>query len=417
MVAYREESVMLLTLLLACDDPAPGTPADSGDAPGTGETPTYYRDVKPVLDRTCARCHNAAGIATDFSDPAYVQALAPTIAARTAAGEMPPPAPDPACRDYEDSDRMVLGAADKATLAAWSDAGAPLGDAAAASTEPEVPTLAPFDITLSQEEAYIPDFAADGNDYRCYLLDVGNEEELWVTGVEPIIGNPKIVHHLVLYQVHGDVEVSDAPGGFACGGLGGDGWDFWVGWAPGGGPLAVPEGSAMYLPPRSRLVLNMHYYGDGTRAGESDLSGYGFTTQPDRPERGTIVYPLGDQRFTIPANDADYDVTSSFTWREDYGIFHVQGVFPHMHLLGRNFTMSAADDCMVDATPWDFHNQVTSFFTEEVVFDAGDKVSLTCNYDNSADSPYQYNDPPQDVAFGEESTAEMCYAFTYGWFE
>ena len=405
---------MLLTVLLACP-PAADPPVD--DSASSGVAPTYYADVKPILDVSCVRCHDDKGIATSFADPAFVQALAPTIAARTAAGETPPAAPDPACRDYERSATMVVTDAQKAVLAEWADAGAPLGDPADAVDGGGVPTLAPFDIERFQQVAYTPDIGGDGNDYRCYLLELGNEDPLWVSGVEPIIGNPKIVHHLVLYQVDDDVEVSSAPEGFECGGLGESGWDFWVGWAPGGGPFSLPEGTAMRLDSNARLVLNMHYFGEAERLGESDLSGYGFVTQADKPEHAAVVYPLGTESFTIPAGEEAHEEGMSFTWRQDYGTFHVQGVFPHMHLLGSAFTMSAGDDCMVDATPWDFHNQLTSMFTQEVVIDAGDQVDLTCTWDNSAASPYQYNDPPEDVKFGEESNAEMCYAFTYGWFE
>lgn len=75
--------------------------------------------------------------------------------------------------------------------------------------------------------------------------------------------------------------------------------------------------------------------------------------------------------------------------------------------------MEVEDECAVDASPWDFHNQISAFYEEPIVIDEGDKVKLTCTWDNSADSPYQYNDPPQDVHFGEETTSEMCYAFTY----
>ncbi len=405
---------MLLTWMLGCPvaDPVPADSATDADVP------TYNADIRPIVDRACLRCHNADGIATSFEDPAFVQAIAATIAERVKNGEMPPPAPDPACRDYEGSERMTLTAEEITTIGAWAEGGAPLGeDVGYATGDDAIPTIAPYDIELWQQVAYTPDFVEDGNDYRCFLLELGNEEPVWVTGVEPIIGNPKIVHHLVLYQVDDDVEVSDDPSGFECGGLGESGWDFWVGWAPGGGPMVLPEGTAMRLDDNARLVLNMHYYGDGTRAGESDLSGYGFTTQAEEPEHAAIVYPLGTERFTIPADEPAYEAGMDFTWQADYGTFHVQGVFPHMHLLGRAFEMSAGPDCMVDATPWDFHNQVSAFFKEEVVINAGDDVSLTCTWDNSADSPYQYNDPPEKVRFGEESNAEMCYAFTYGWFE
>src|SRR4051812_43335341 len=125
----------LLTLSLACIT----APPEAG--------PTYWKDVRPILDQNCARCHHEGGFATSFDDALTAQALAPSMAARTAAGEMPPPAPDPDCAEYEGSDALFLDDEKKATIAAWSDAGAPLGD------EADAPSVgwkaAPLDVDMA----------------------------------------------------------------------------------------------------------------------------------------------------------------------------------------------------------------------------------------------------------------------------
>lgn len=409
----------MLFFLLACDSAPSDTAATTTDSADTGSAAalTYYADVKPIMDRTCARCHQVDGLAPSFADPGYVTAIAPTIAAYVAEGRMPPPAPKTECRDYEGSENLTLTAAEKETIAVWAEEGGQLGNEADGTSIPNIPTLAPFDLAIEAGASYAPDFVNVENDYRCFGLELPNDEIAWINGFEPIIGNPAIVHHVVLYTVDAGVELDMSPEGFSCTGFGQTGWEFWLGWAPGAGPMKMPGNTAMRVDARQRVVLNMHYFGNAERVGEADLSGYGFTTQQDEPEHAAIVYPMGTENFVIPADDPEYSDTMRFKWPAGYGKFHVQAVFPHMHLLGRQFEMSVADDCAVDATPWDFHNQVTAFFKEEVVVDEGDQVKVTCTWDNSASSPYQYNDPPQDVRFGEETTNEMCYAFTYGWFE
>lgn len=405
-----------LSLFVACS----GSPADSNAAASDSDAPTYYADVKPTLDRVCMRCHDGEGWAPSFADPAYVQALAPTMKQRIADGTMPPPAPDPSCRAYEGSEALILTDDEEATIGAWADAGAPLGAEADDHSTPTHVTTAPFDQELWAGAEYTPTFADDGNDYRCFGLDVANDEAIYMSGMEAIVGNSRIVHHVVLFTVDDDVEIDMSPEGFACGGLGEDGWNYLTGWAPGATPVTFPVGKAMRLPAHQRLALAMHYFGDAQTAGETDLSGYGLHLT-EAPDYGVIVYPMGDESFTVPAGDAAKEVTMKFTWDDSYGIFHIMGVWPHMHLLGRAFNFTVGDrknpDCLVDSSPWDFHNQVPVPFDDEVVVTGGDRLTLTCTFDNSATSPYQYNDPPQDVEFGENTTNEMCFGFTYGWFE
>jgi hypothetical protein len=403
---------MLVLLLVGCAaKPAP----DAG--------PTYYRDVRPVLDETCAHCHTDNGIATSFDDPASVQALATSIQARTAAGEMPPPAPDPDCADYEGSDSLFLSDDDKAMLSDWADAGAPLGDPADAPASSPSFTTAPFDAELYGTAPYTPTFDETGNDYRCFVLDVGNTDKQFVTGFEALVDNPRIVHHVVLWSVGPNTTLpteGDGEVGFACDGFGGDGWDFFAGWAPGGKPFLFDEGQGMRLRASTRFVLQMHYFEsyDGA-AGEQDQSGYGLHLADD-VDTEVYAMPLGVQDFTIPAGDADADEEMFIPWQESWGGVTIVGVFPHMHLLGSAFEFNVfhedgSDTCVTELHDWDFHNQQAVKLNEPIAVTGGDVVSVKCHWDNSAANPNQPNDPPEDISFGEGTGDEMCYAFTYGY--
>ena len=61
---------------------------------------------------------------------------------------------------------------------------------------------------------------------------------------------------------------------------------------------------------------------------------------------------------------------------------------------------------------WDFHNQVTANFLQPAELQPGDRIRVTCTYDNSANNPAQASSPPVDVSFGEGTTDEMCFGFT-----
>lgn len=412
---------LLVPLLAACGGaPATGDSA-TGDSAAVDAGPTYWRDVRPVLDRSCARCHSADGIAPiSFDDVATVKGMADAIATATAEGRMPPPSPDPACADYEGSDRLFLADADKTTLAAWAAAGAPEGDPADAPAPWAPETTAPFDVELRAEAPYTPQYSESGNDYRCFALDVGNVARTYATGFEALVDASPIVHHIVLWKVPDAWEAptsDDGQPGWTCDGFGDANWEFFAGWAPGGGPVTFPEGAGMPLRSGTRFVMQMHYYDSLGGAPLSDWSGYGLHLADD-VDTTLGQMTLGVEGFTVPAGEADHTETMWLPW--SWGDVTLLGAFPHMHVLGSGFDIKvhrsdATETCVVRLEEWDFHNQQAVVLKEPVTVHEGDVVELTCHWDNSADNPEQPSDPPQDVPFGEETGQEMCYAFTYGY--
>ena len=82
-------------LLFACNiDPEINSPKED-------ITPelSYYRDVQPIMEKNCLRCHlgHGPGIG-DFSVPDEVDIFADLILNAIDDGRMPPPAADPSCR-------------------------------------------------------------------------------------------------------------------------------------------------------------------------------------------------------------------------------------------------------------------------------------------------------------------------------
>ncbi len=407
-------AVLPLIALVACDpvgDAAPG--------PGsTADGPTYHADVRPILDQSCARCHTEGGIAFSFDDAATVQSMAAAMKTAVESGRMPPPAPDPSCRDYESSERFTITDEQRATIAAWADAEAPLGDPAdAPGARDESLTRLDYDLEVWATQAYTPSFTNDENDYRCFLIDIGNTETTWITGMQALVGNPSIVHHVVLFSPNGTDDLfaqGDPYAGFACGGLGQGNWSTLGAWGPGANPTVLPEGMGIRLEPNAQVVLQMHYFDSFEGADqESDLSGYGLVFT-DSVTHEAVNYAAGPTNFTLDAGDADATARQMYPWSEDALVL---AVWPHMHLLGTAFEERVTHDdgsetCLMRMDGWDYHNQVTANFLEPAQLTAGDRLRITCDFDNSADNPNQHSDPPRDVSFGEGTTDEMCFGFT-----
>src|SRR6185295_14208137 len=109
------------------------------------------------------------------------------IVTATQAGIMPPPAPDPSCNDYLDSDRYFLTDEDAETLKEWVEADMPDGDPVETPDPPAPFTIAPFDVELHGMAAYTPSFEAGSNEYRCWAMDFGNEAPVYITGMEALV--------------------------------------------------------------------------------------------------------------------------------------------------------------------------------------------------------------------------------------
>ena len=389
------------------------------DGSAVGADVTYYRDVQPILQQHCTRCHNEDGIGTgDYTDVDVVVAFAEIMLASIEDGSMPPPAADPECRDYQGSERMHLPDSSRDVIAAWVEGGAQLGDEAEQQTYDEVrPELTDPNLVIELPETYVPGFSSPddpGNEYRCFVLDHGQQDDFYVTAMSPVIDNDALVHHIVLYATPGS-NITDEmrdPSGYDCIDQTEDLLNGMVaGWAPGALPVELSEGHGIEVQDSDVLVMQMHYYYSSEEStAEGDRSGYAFRIDDD-VDTEVYLYPGGVYDFDIPAGDPAYTRSSSWTI-PDYVDLNIHGVFPHMHVLGTGYSMSAGDECIVESDTYDFDNQLFYMFDEPVPVEGGTKLSFECTWDNSADNPNQIHDTPVDVGYGERTDEEMCFFFT-----
>ena len=90
--------------------------------------PTYYVDVKPILEKNCMSCHTTGGIAPFALDnPTDATKWADRIAQVTKSEYMPPWPPSKDGEPFLYEHR--LGTASKQVLEDWAKAKAPLGKA------------------------------------------------------------------------------------------------------------------------------------------------------------------------------------------------------------------------------------------------------------------------------------------------
>lgn len=398
------------------------TTASTDDTSTTTADVTWHADISPVLQTYCGRCHYDGGLGTgDFSDYATAAAFAEIMLTQIDAGQMPPAASDPECRDYRGSEHMFLPSSDRDLLQAWVEEGTPEGDPAdAVEVEAIDELLDDPDIEVRTAAAYTPTFSDTsnpGNEYRCFVLDPGLEEDTFMTAMQPIIDNRQMVHHVVLYTRNSRTmapEDADADG-FDC--INGEEFSYISamvgGWAPGSLPIELEEWGGMRLRAGEQFIVQMHYYDPGDLTQTDDHSGYAFRFA-DSVEKEIYTDIHGSYAFNIPANDDSYSVqgSSSVPFGRTTTIY---SVFPHMHVLGSGFRMwvegPEEETCMVYSESYDFENQQTYLFEEPLEIPGGSTIRTECTWNNSASNPDIIHDPPRDTRYGERTDEEMCFFF------
>ncbi|MFL5322165.1 MAG: c-type cytochrome, partial [Myxococcaceae bacterium] len=143
--------------------------------------PTWYHDVKPIVDGRCVSCHTEGGIGP-FSLTNYdsAKAMAPAISAAVKSRQMPPWHAGQADVTYSNDPSLTQAQID--AISEWAEEGAVKGDPKAKVVE--VPKVAGgisrVDLELNMKGAYSP--VLDPDDYRCFPIDWPYQDLRYITG-------------------------------------------------------------------------------------------------------------------------------------------------------------------------------------------------------------------------------------------
>jgi hypothetical protein len=393
-----------LLLLAACG--LPSVPEPMKQLPTLAYTPTWNKDVQPLVEAHCAGCHTQGGIAP-FSLETYAEtkpqlgAIAAAVQSRT----MPPWMPSADCMPIKNS--RALTDEQIAIVLAWEQAGGPEGDpmAAPATVAAQSQGLTWVDETLTAATPYTPNGALT-DDYRCFILPRSDTADRDIIGIDVEPDHRAMVHHVIAYTLDPSTaqsqDAADPGEGWTCFGGPGDGAQMLGGWVPGTSATSYPEGTGIPLPAAKVVVIQIHY--NLTAASpQPDLTRLKLQFAKNPVEKKASWTAMANWSFDIPPNATGYTSSTSTTlWTAG----HVWGVFPHMHTLGRRITVTKAGACLMDVPSWDFHWQQGFFFDKPQgeAFTYGQDVTLSCTWDNTT---------AHDVRWGEKTTDEMCLAFFY----
>ncbi len=260
-------------------------------------SPTFYKDVLPILQNKCQSCHRK-GEAAPMPLVTYeqTQRWAGKIAAAVEMRMMPPWFADPRYGHFAND--PSLSEEQIATIAAWAKAGAPAGDeheAPAPRQWNEGWNIPPPDVVLKMPKAVrIP--ARGEVEYTYEIVATHFAEDKWVQMVEVRPSSAAHVHHAVVYIRPPDSSwLRHAPVGqpFTASMLSDPEErrqahettsDLLLVYAPGSAPDRWDDGMAKFMPAGSDLVFQMHYTTNGEAASDETSVGIGVREESAEAE-------------------------------------------------------------------------------------------------------------------------------------
>ena len=403
---------------------------------------TFYKDVLPLLQKHCQRCHRPDEVAP-FQLLTFEDATrwADDIKDYVSSRKMPP---WPVRAGLPLKDDFSLTENEIATFSKWVDIGSPKGDIK------DAPKPVTFPPTKDWDEKNPPDIilemptefhlGAKGEDhYRMIAFPLNNKTELNIHKVKFIPGNKRIVHHeLSFYDGTGMVleaqkrlgnakpkvtgEEDYGPGYESGMGLGFEpnptglqknkqnpGGALGV-WVPGQGEMAFPPKAVAIVPPDSEILMQIHYHRNGKV--ETDKSKLAIWLAKEKPEK-FVNYMLVDTSFRwIPKDVPNFKSIGSKVVQDDCEVYLFK---PHMHFVGKEIRIwhqpkdSKERKLLFDLRNWDYNWQ-TSFYTKEYYpLKKGDTLHVEALFDNSSRNPTNPFNPPRMVFVGENDEDEMGY--------
>jgi mono/diheme cytochrome c family protein len=419
--------------LIAC---APWGYAGTGNAAESGKTPTFTKDVAPILFKNCLRCHGASGIASRYALASYEDAFgrAQVIKEKVSTRQMPPWPADPE-KSLKFRNDARLSQAEIDTIVAWVDGGAPKGNDA------DLPAIEKFQQGLAQVDGRKPDLviALSGDvhlpatgelPYARQLIQLPFRGDRWVIATETEPTNPAVVHHMALTEV-------SLPDGMTPSGLeqlaesmrkmGNPAkpvtptavvttpsipklTDMLGIYTPGTTLEVYPSGTAKLLRGGENDYLNFNIHYETTGRPEIDRSQIAFWFQPEPPLHqlfrvngaGEAIIANGRELLTddpgvkaegthvaippIPMSAENYELIGMTAYTDPITLYQFQ---PHAHHHCKDFTYTVVypdghELTLLTVPHYDHRWQMAYELEEPLHLPAGSKIVVTAHYENSS---------------------------------
>lgn len=395
---------------------------------------TFYKDVAPVIHANCTPCHRPGGMGP-FKLVGYedVAKRADFIKEVTQSRYMPPWKPDPHYRSF--AGERMLSEEEIRLIAGWVDDQMPRGKKDISEEE----VLAAYeegtqyhrkpDLTLMMDKPFV--VPGDNRErFIVFKIPFELDEARNVEAVEFVSDNKSIIHHanfgihpvpdpgIDLYGTSPHVNLTDSsryqynqylPYKKEM--------TYYGGWIPGTVYEDYPDDIGWIMPARGVMLLTIHF-APLAKASEQ-ISGVNFFFKDTPVKRTVKLISIGSagigEAEIEPFFIIEPDTVKTFRVKVTTpGNQSVVYVWPHMHLLGKEFkawAVSPAGDTipLVHIPEWDFRWQDIYKFKKLVKIPAGSVLTVEGTYDNTEANPDNPFHPPRLILSGGDmrTTEEM----------
>ena len=353
---------------------------------------SFADSIVPILKERCVSCHREGG-AAPFAMDSYrtLFGWAPMIREVVRTRRMPPWSLDPHVGEF--SSPSLLTPDEERVLLGWIDAGSPKQSsedplAAEKATASSGWTLGEPDLIVEFEEQEIP--ATGVVPYRYVEAKIDAGEELWVSAAELKATAPEVLHHAFAFVGKSRSATLNYKGWFR---------HVFSMYAPGIGPDVWPAETGRLVPPRSNVLLQLHYTPKGKATVDRPRLALYF--RESAPQNELKVTALINYRFSIPPYVGRFPVHCERELKHDIVLYSIR---PHMHYRGRSIrvwaTLPGGEDKLLLSVPnYLFNWQSRYVFSEPVYLPAGSRLEAEASFDNSPQNRYN-PDPSQTVTWG-----------------
>ncbi len=397
------------------------------------QPPTFNRDVAPIFQRACQRCHRP-GTAAPMSLLTYEESRpwARSILRRVAAREMPPwhidrtigvYDPDPSLSDEEIT-----------TVVDWVQSGAARGAPEDLPEPIDWPTAEDWefgepDLVVEMEDDMV--VPPEGPDlFPSVIADSGLEEDRYIRWIEvkPSIEARESLHHTIVYAIQDDaeyvgddaVERDDDP--TRTDSQGNKMGSLLIEYAVGNTGDIYKPGTGKLLMAGAKIRFSGHYHPIGEEVRDRTRIGFGFYPKGEAPKHRIIStrifagLPGAGRRLnelSIPPHAANVRHDGYRVLPKPARIISFQ---PHMHYRGKAMELEAIHldgrrETLTRVDKYDFNWQVAYPYKVPPVFPAGTVLHVTSWHDNSSDNPYN-PDPSAWVGWGNRTIDDMAIGWT-----
>lgn len=388
-----------------------------------------FKDVEPIFTAKCVACHRP-GDAAPFSLITYqdISKKLTTIKKVVTSGYMPPWQADNHYRQFA-NDRSLTDS-EKQKILSWIDDKAPKGNYSDKTDAGKQALLGVTaynrkpDLTLKIDSSFI--IKGDNKErFVVFKIPFESDQLRHIEAIELYSNNKKVVHHIN----YGFYDVADPSVDIRSGDWAINTTDdnesstklrqhidfkrkmaYYTGWIPGTSVESYPKDFGWILPKRGVVLLTAHY--SPSAVDESSIVGVNLFFRKDSVKREVKAISLGSggigerdinpPLFLLP-NDVSRHTLQVQT-REDQSVMFI---WPHMHFLGKEFYAYAVTPQkdtikLVHIPKWDFRWQELYKVKQLIKVPKGSVIHLDCTYDNTADNPFNPNNPPKPVvSFGD----------------